>query len=142
MGWQTPKTNWKVEFDNTGEYIGDYFEASDYQRIKGNLEYLFDLSDSIGAHVTRVAIPNITTESFGMASAINALERSLDALVDASYDPGIPDRKTWYGNSAAPLASDLNRIESSCLMLNNSLTAWKNAIPRLAFVLGGVQFGK
>ena len=40
MKWQTPKTDWQIRYDENGRYAGDYFEAEDYQRIAGNIEYL------------------------------------------------------------------------------------------------------
>lgn len=142
MSWVSPKTDWVVHLDENGNYTGDYFEATDYQRIKGNLEYLFDLAESVGLAVDRVSIPNITSASFATIGAINALERSLDSILLKCYDPGVPDRKTWLANNSAPKAEDLNRIENSCLMLYNVLVAQANAQPRLPFTLGGVQFGK
>ena len=39
MEWQTPKTDWQIRYDENGLYTGDYFEAEDYQRIVGNIEY-------------------------------------------------------------------------------------------------------
>lgn len=38
--WKQPKTDWKIEYDENGDYIGDYFEVADYNRIKNNLAYL------------------------------------------------------------------------------------------------------
>ena len=37
MAWQTPKTDWAARYDTDGRYTGDYFNAGDYQRIRGNL---------------------------------------------------------------------------------------------------------
>lgn len=138
MAWQTPKTDW-IGYSVDGEYFGDKFNASDYQRIKGNLEELKALADTMWPPIT-LNIPNVTAASFGYASYINALERSLDAFAAGTFDPGIPPRKTWQGNGYAPNAEDLNRIEKSCLDFYEILQAQKQALPRLAFTLGGVQF--
>ena len=43
--WKQPKTDWKIEYDENGDYIGDYFEVADYNRIKNNLAYLKELTE-------------------------------------------------------------------------------------------------
>lgn len=139
MAWQTPKTDW-VGYRSGEEYIGDKFNAADYQRIKGNLIYLRELAGSMYPAFAFPDIPDLTIGAGIQASTINALERSLDALASNSFDPGIQARKTWYGNAAGPLAEDLNRIESSCLQLYKTLTGQAECLPRLAITLGGVQF--
>lgn len=40
MEWIEPKTDWKVEYDENGNYIGDYVNAEDLNRIIRNLTYL------------------------------------------------------------------------------------------------------
>lgn len=41
--WITPKTDWKVTYDDeTGEYVGDYFNYEDYERIRNNLTVLYE----------------------------------------------------------------------------------------------------
>lgn len=141
MSWQQPKTDWKVHYNSDGSYAGDYFEATDYQRIKNNLLFLHELALTMYPKISSLTdIPDVTTASFGYASYINALERGLDVLAGGSFDPGIPSRKTWQGNDTALLASDLNRIESSCLQLYQALSGQEKCLPRLSFILGGVQF--
>lgn len=42
--WITPKTDWKVTYDeDTGEYVGDYFNSEDYDRIVNNMNVLRQL---------------------------------------------------------------------------------------------------
>lgn len=137
MAWQTPKTDWAVHYDTAGSYTGDYFNASDYSRIKGNLEYLCTLAATVGPMPADMTIPAVTVASYGYASTFDALERALDKLLAAGvYDPGIAARKTWAGNQAAPLAADINRIENSCLQLYDVLTQQAAARPQLAIKLG------
>lgn len=141
MAWQTPKTTWAERYDYKGVYLGDYFEAEDYQRIKGNLLYLKQLADDVNQMPAELPdIPDVTVASFGYAKTINALERSIDALVKVSYNPGVQATKTWVGGSAGPRAADLNRIESTCLALYNVLFQQAAARPMLAFELGGSSF--
>lgn len=138
MAWQTPKTDWAVHYDTAGNYTGDYFNAADFARIKGNLEYLRNLAATLGPEPADMAIPTATVASYGYASTFDALERALDKLLAAAgvFDPGIVARKTWTGNQAAPLAADINRIEDSCLQLYDVLTRQSAARPQLAFNLG------
>lgn len=142
MAWQTPKTDWKETYSSKGVYEGDFFEAADYQRIKGNLIVLRELADGVySASVVYPNLPDITDESYSYAADIDALEKSLDALVsDGRFNPGIPDRKAWGGNSPAPRSDDLNRIENSCLMLYNMFNGALAIRPKLSFQMGGSEF--
>lgn len=38
MEWIEPKTDWKVEYDEKGNYIGDYVNAEDVNRMINNLK--------------------------------------------------------------------------------------------------------
>lgn len=41
--WITPKIDWKVTYDDeTGEYVGDYFNLEDFNRIHNNLIVLYE----------------------------------------------------------------------------------------------------
>lgn len=141
MTWTNPRTNWACRYDETGRYTGDYFNVEDYQRIKGNLEYLAALAAGLYTEAPVLPdIPTVTKAAFAKASTINALERSLDALAAHVYDPGIPARKTWSAGDAAPTADDLNRIEGAALSLYQSLTAQAENRPKLAFNLGEELF--
>ena len=85
MAWQTPKTNWKVTYDANGNYIGDYFNAEDYQRIKGNLQVLKDMADELYSGISELDIPDITAVSFFYETVINSLERAIDAIAGGTF---------------------------------------------------------
>lgn len=40
MEWIEPKTDWKVEYDEKGNYIGDYLNIVDIKRMINNTEYI------------------------------------------------------------------------------------------------------
>ena len=42
MEWIEPKTDWKVEYDENGNYIGDYLNVKDLNRISINVSYLIE----------------------------------------------------------------------------------------------------
>lgn len=138
MAWQTPKTDWKVEYDSEGRYLGDYFQASDFQRIKGNFETLWGMGVAAASapHIT-----DVTVSTFGYASIINELERFIDSLHDKypSFN-WVEDTKTWNGNSTAPLAEDFNRIERTQLQFYDLFVRMEEARPKLAFQLNGSEF--
>jgi hypothetical protein len=138
--WILPKTDWYAKEDSSEPYEGDYFEAKDYQRIKNNLLCLKDIADTMWPPVPLPSIPDVTVTDYAYSNMINALERSLDALANGTFNPGIDARKTWVDNAPGPKAQDLNRIEKSCLKIYETLNAQQKSLPRLAFTLGGVQF--
>lgn len=47
MEWIEPKTDWKVEYDENGNYIGDYLNAKDLNRISSNVSYLIRECESL-----------------------------------------------------------------------------------------------
>ncbi len=138
--WLTPKTDWQVRLDSNGNYIGDYFEAKDYQRIKGNLQFLIEIAQSVFTPFQSPEIPDVTETSFAYVSYINALEQTLEAMRYNSFDPGIGETKTWYGNSATPTFEDLNRIERACLLFYNLFEAQIDTLKKLSFEMGGSEF--
>lgn len=142
MAWTTPKTDWKETYTPTGAYAGDWFGVEDYLRIKGNLEYLNDQATIIfGLSQTFPTIPTVTYTDFAYASTIDVLERALEDLTTGTrFNPGIPATKTWRGNDIGPRSSDLNRIESACLKLNDLMTAALSIRVKLAFQMGGSKF--
>ena len=47
MEWIEPKIDWKVEYDENGNYIGDYLNAKDLNRISSNVSYLIRECESL-----------------------------------------------------------------------------------------------
>ena len=76
MKWQTPKTDWQIRYDENGRYAGDYFEAEDYQRIAGNIEYLRQMARELYTLVPLPALPQITTASFAYVIGPKAFKKS------------------------------------------------------------------
>ena len=138
MGWVTPKTDWQVSYDENGNYTGDYFNIEDYNRIIGNLTYLKALADTLFLPFTTADMGSEKTySSMIYASEINMIEDNLEAINQNTYGLDIGSKVTYQVNKGTPLWSELNRIESACLLLYKTLTAHKNALPRFAFTLGG-----
>ena len=129
MAWIEPKTDWTS---------ADYFNAEDYNRIIGNITHLKAIADDLFSGLSKLSIgEEKAVMSLIYAREMNAMEDSLEKRNPETYGLGIGEKQNFKPNKATPLWSEFNRIESAILLLYKTLTAHKNAIPRLAFRLGG-----
>lgn len=117
MAWTTPKTDWKITIIN-GKYSGDYFNYTDYNRIKGNIEYL-----------AQIPLPNVDIDDMGTDKGVgdmihsrefNAFERNLDLIGKAVGYPYL-DYPAFADNGNTPTFEDLNQIESFTFTLYDIL---------------------
>lgn len=119
MSWVTPKTDWQVREYVNGLYNGDWFNLSDYDRIRGNLEYLRILAQNV-LHVVipQTAMPPRGFGAYPRASDFNTVEANLFAVVNVLnlLPPGYYSKTDWAANGPFLTFEDLNRIESA--------TAW------------------
>ena len=128
-GWLPPKTDWKST---------DYFNIEDYNRIVGNLNYLKALGNTLFLEFSLKDMESEKTYSSMMyASEMNLIEDNLESINRCTYGFEIGEKPTFRLNKATPLWSEFNRIESSCLRLYKTMKAHKDALPRLAYRLGG-----
>lgn len=109
MAWTTPKTDWQGS---------DYFMATDWLRIVGNVEYI---ADSIG-----IAYTPFTTVTDGQtlltASQRNDVTEMLDTLyiaLNASWNRGYVAPRVSYGSAWND--KDLNVIESMLASMKEQL---------------------
>ena len=118
MSWTTPKTNWKVTLVD-GEYTGDYFDSTDYNRIKGNIEYLAQLPDPavtiINMGNNKVVGDLIFPEEF------NTFQYNLD-LIGFAVGTRYNNYPIFFSNGNTPTFEDLNQIESFILVLHDILS--------------------
>ena len=136
MAWITPKTDWTIEYDDDGNYIGDFFSYTDYNRIKNNLLELrsmavqmfygipeFDLGDD--KHQYDPANPDFDNDNF-FADEFNAIEDGLQAIDDAISFIDFGTKKTFTDNGRFIDYTELNRIESAQLriygLISNAIT--------------------
>lgn len=116
MAWQTPKTDWAIRYNENGEYVGDYFNVTDYNRIKGNLEHLAQQAALYAVAPTALDIPTIDVSMFCYVEPYNAVERAIDKLLATGViTTNTVATKTWLSNAYMPTAEDYNRIENACL---------------------------
>ena len=107
--WQEPKTDWTVN---------DYFNYTDYNRIKNNIAYLREQAD------------------FPYAEEFNAMEDNLESLKNNTYAFYDGEHKNWYANNRTPTFEDFNRLESACLKLYDGFNRQEAIKRRLGFKLG------
>lgn len=144
MAWQTPKTNWKAQYDVTGLFIGDFFNVTDYNRIKNNLLHLREMAARLMGNVPVITVGadkhypsshNMENDYF-YADEINLIEDGLAALDARLPFVDFGSKKTYYPNGAFIDYTELNRIERAELNLYNILTDSIAGQRRLAFKLG------
>lgn len=133
MTWQTPKTNWIWR----GETEGDFFEHTDYNRIKGNIEYLKELAGEIYPpfSIADMGVDK-TEEDFPYADEINALADNIERIAANTYPVDIGTKTVYEDDGKFIGYADLNRIESATLNIYNNLNRIKAGKYRLSFRFG------
>lgn len=129
MAWIEPKTDWTVK---------DFFNASDYNRIIGNLKFLQDFSLHMFKKIEFADLgAEKDYESFIYAREVNNIENNLETLNLASYKLSIGNKTVYRDNGNTPLFGEFNRLESAMLKLYNMMQAHYGSLARLSFTLGG-----
>lgn len=136
MAWQTPKTDWYGEVIE-GVYVGDRFNAVDYNRIKNNLIYLRDLAITVYESFNIETVSNDkTTADFFYADEINAMERNLDTINNNTLKRNYGTRVTFSANGNTPVYTELNRLESAIPDLYDRLSNQSEGRRTLTFNFG------
>jgi len=120
MAYITPKTDWAVRIVS-GVYTGDFFNASDYNRIVGNILYVAELAETIyEIDLPLVSMRDMYPTSIPYAEDFNALELNIQTICAAVTTPASwTGQKTWYANGTVPLVADWNRWEATIRDLKN-----------------------
>lgn len=146
MPWIEPKTDWSSQYNDTGLYIGDFFNVEDYNRIKNNLMYLRELATEfiypvpkitvgVDKHLPIASDPDFDNDHF-FADEINLIEDGLQQLDDIMPFVDFGGKQTFYENSRFIDATELNRIERAELRLYTILTDSIAGKLRIPFRLG------
>lgn len=134
--WQEPKTNWKN---------GDYFNLSpDYQRIKGNIEYLYDISLLLFPLYKIYELGMYTIDQFPRADFFNTIVYDTDLINKGTLNksnPTFKSMRTYVPNGLIWGKDDLNIIEENLEMLYKELKIKRyDNVPKLPIVLGAKKF--
>lgn len=132
--WITPKTNWTSS---------DYFNIGDYNRIKGNLEWLNDMINQVYPPISISSMgANKTYSDYIYADEFNLFETNLEVMKNWIVSLGIGSGILYSENAPTPDYNELNRIESATLKMYNNLTGQINGRPTLSFTLNGGIFNE
>lgn len=122
MAWQTPKTDWSGDVVD-GVYVGDRFNAVDFNRIKNNLEYLRELAVKMYEEFTIHSLgSDRTPKDYFYADEINKLEANLTTINSKSLKRSYGSAPTYVDNGNTMDFKELNRLESAILDLYDKLT--------------------
>ena len=123
MAWETPKTNWNGDVNEEGIYIGDRFNAIDFNRIKNNLEYLRELAVSLYKDFPiNILGSDRTPSDYFYADEINLLENNLQIINTNTLKRSYGTPPTYTDNGKTMDFKELNRLERAMLDLYNRLT--------------------
>lgn len=127
--WTEPKTNW---------VITDYFNYTDYNRIKNNIAYLRNLSLTLYLDFPYEEMGDDKSgyADFPYADEFNAMENNLESMKNNTFGFYFTNKKQWYDNQPTPNFEDLNRIESACLKMYYGLNKQMDNKARLSVRLG------
>lgn len=130
--WHTPKTNWKAT---------DRFNYVDYNRIKNNLTYLYELAQEVYKQFSILDMGADIEDYTGWftAAAFNAFESNLETINKNIFtqDYGVSQR--FFDNGQFIKWDELNRIESATLQMNDLLERQKATLRKLPFRLGAFR---
>lgn len=130
LGWQTPKTNWKPT---------DRFNWNDYNRIRSNLQWLYEKCCKISGSVDFMDMgSNIYDfEKYWEVEYFNAWEYNVEQLSKRMYKPtDVGTKLSFYENGLFIDWNELNRIESACLLFFDMLAIQELSVRRVPFRLG------
>ena len=159
MAWTTPKTDWTVGTDDTN-YNGDRFTYRDFNRIKNNILYLYDLAEQLYPIDDIVAkreadtrawlngtgktedyfllidgYADRTVSSYVYADEINYFEERLDFLNTLVGNIAGGQKQRYYPNGVFINAPELNRLEKMCVRFEDFLQNKYISRRRFAFKL-------
>ena len=137
MAWVTPKTDWNGNTTADGTYIGDRFNAADFNRIKNNLEYLRELA--VGMYddfsINQLGSDRTASDYF-YADEINSIEENLNTINVNTLNRPYGDSPVYYDNGSTMDYAELNRLESATLDLYGKLTNQHDGRRMLTFNFG------
>ena len=123
MALVTPKTDWNGETAADGTYIGDRFNAVDFNRIKNNLDYLRELAIKLYDEFAINALGSDRTPAdYFYADEINQLEENLTTINNKTLRRSYGTAPTYVDNGRTMDFTELNRLESAMLDLYDRLS--------------------
>ena len=130
--WTEPKTDWVST---------DFFNLSDYNRIKNNIAYLRELALTVYTDFSwqEMGADKTSYAQYPYADEFNALEDNLESLRQNTFLFDDSDPKQWYENQRTPNYEDFNRLERACLLFYQGFNSIAKNKRRLSFRLGAFK---
>ena len=126
--WIEPKTDWSKD---------DYFNASDYNRIKNNLVSLRDIANKMYKDFDITSLGNDKTyKDYFYADEINQIESNFEKINKLTINASYGEKPTYTDNGYIMTFEELNRLERAMLDLYGKLANQAEGMRRLAFNLG------
>lgn len=123
MGWETPKTDWHGSSGVNGNYVGDRFNATDFNRIKNNLQHLRDMAIKLYKEFDIVNMgADRTPADYFYADEINQLEENLNTVNNRTLRRSYGTARKYADNGNTMNFAELNRLESAILDLYERLS--------------------
>lgn len=131
--WIEPKINWKAT---------DYFNLDpDYNRIKGNIEYMKELSNKMYSDFPLIEMGAFTIQDMPFDTFLNNIVDNVSQLESNLYKP--PDNaemKRYKGGEVGWNADELNIIEGNILRLYNAIMGQWNCLQKMPCLMGVDEF--
>lgn len=136
--WQEPKVDWKVTYDENGEYIGDFFNAEDFNRMKNNIVHLYDIAKILFSDVesTLEWQHDKTYRDYLFADEMNTLVENLVKLASRIGLSTPLNRVEYYDNDKTMTYEELNLIEEWTEKIYDLLQNTLDGRRKLQFNLG------
>lgn len=123
MAWITPKTDWQGFINSEGNYVGDFFNATDFNRIKNNLIVLAELANALRGNLPIPSLgPDKTSADYFYADEINQFEMNFDIINENTLCGSYGNAPVYVDNGNTMDFTELNRLESAMLDLYTYLT--------------------
>lgn len=136
MAWSTPKINWNGSVVND-VYVGDRFNATDFNRIKNNISYLRDLAVKLYNDFEIHSLGNDRTpKDYFYADEINKIEENLSTINNNTIKRSYATARFYMDNGIVMNFRELNRIENTTLDLYEKLTNEYNGRRTLTWNFG------
>lgn len=130
--WTEPKTNWVT---------GDYFNVDpDYKRIKGNIEYLTELAQTIYVQWNNTKLSDVAIGYIPLVDFFNNVVKATQEIIDYTKTGGTADMPMYVANDRAWNSTELNNIEKNHLILHTSILNQRDVLKRISFKLNGGNF--
>ena len=126
--WIKPKTDWSKD---------DYFNASDFNRIKNNLVILRDIANKMYKDFDITSLGNDKTyRDYFYADEINTIEDNFEKINELTINAGYGEKPVYRDNGYIMTFEELNRLEGAMLDLYGKLENQSDGLRRLTFNLG------